>query len=76
HVVAVWSRVLQSVAGAKLFVKAEHLDDPHQQQALATRFTAHGIDAQRLILEGRSLRAEYLAAYRRVDLMLSPFPYP
>ncbi|BAX59333.1 tetratricopeptide repeat protein [Burkholderia stabilis] len=76
HVVAVWSRVLQSVTGAKLFVKAEHLDDPREQQALAARFAAHGIDAQRLILEGRSPRAEYLAAYRRVDLMLSPFPYP
>ncbi|UEP28037.1 MULTISPECIES: tetratricopeptide repeat protein [unclassified Burkholderia] len=76
HVVAAWSRVLQSVAGAKLFVKAEHLDDPREQQALAARFAAHGIDAQRLILEGRSPRAEYLAAYWRVDLMLSPFPYP
>ncbi|OJA57337.1 hypothetical protein BGV68_08120 [Burkholderia ubonensis] len=76
RVVAVWSRVLQAVAGAKLFVKAEHLDDPREQQALAARFAAHGIDAQRLILEGRSPRAEYLAAYRRVDLMLSPFPYP
>ncbi|WP_126285033.1 tetratricopeptide repeat protein [Burkholderia stagnalis] len=76
RVVAVWSRVLQSVAGAKLFVKAEHLDDPREQQALAARFAAHGIDAQRLILEGRSPRAEYLAAHRRVDLMLSPFPYP
>jgi predicted O-linked N-acetylglucosamine transferase (SPINDLY family) len=76
RVVAVWSRVLQSVAGAKLFVKAEHLDDPQEQQALAARFAAHGIDARRLILEGRAPRAEYLAAYRRVDLMLSPFPYP
>ncbi|KVM97809.1 tetratricopeptide repeat protein [Burkholderia diffusa] len=76
RVVAVWSRVLQAVAGAKLFVKAPNLDDPREQQALAGRFAAHGIDAQRLILEGRSPRAEYLAAHQRVDMMLSPFPYP
>ncbi|MBR8225008.1 tetratricopeptide repeat protein [Burkholderia ambifaria] len=76
HVIDVWSRVLRDVPNARLFVKAPHLDDPREQDALAARFAAHGIDAARLLFEGRSPRDEYLAAYRRVDLMLSPFPYP
>jgi len=29
-----------------------------------------------LILEGRSPRSEYFAAYNRIDIALSPFPYP
>ena len=76
RVIDVWSRVLRDVPNARLFVKAPHLDDPREQDALAARFAAHGIDAARLLFEGRSPRDEYLAAYRRVDLMLSPFPYP
>ncbi|MGY6238994.1 tetratricopeptide repeat protein [Burkholderia ambifaria] len=76
HVIDVWSRVLRDVPNVRLFVKAPHLDDPREQDALAARFAAHGIDAARLLFEGRSPRDEYLAAYRRVDLMLSPFPYP
>ncbi|VWD36477.1 O-linked N-acetylglucosamine transferase family protein [Burkholderia contaminans] len=76
RVVAVWARVLHDMPQAKLFVKAPHLDDAREQDTLATRFAAHGIAAARLLFEGRSPRAEYLAAYRRVDLMLSPFPYP
>ncbi|MEM5384674.1 tetratricopeptide repeat protein [Paraburkholderia phymatum] len=74
--VAVWSRLLHAVPGSRLFVKAQHLDSDHAREALLGRFAAHGIDAARLILEGRSPRAEYLAAYNRVDIMLSPFPYP
>ncbi|MEX3937895.1 glycosyltransferase, partial [Paraburkholderia phymatum] len=44
--------------------------------ATLSRFEAHGIGGERLILEGPSPRAEYLAAYGRVDIALSPFPYP
>jgi predicted O-linked N-acetylglucosamine transferase (SPINDLY family) len=76
RVVAVWSRILHSVPNSRLFLKAQHLDADFARDAIIARFAAHGIDAQRLILEGRSPRGEYLAAYRRVDVMLSPFPYP
>ncbi|AJY07928.1 MULTISPECIES: tetratricopeptide repeat protein [Burkholderia] len=76
HVIAVWARVLTGIPCAKLFVKAPHLDDEREPEALAARFAAHGIGAASLLFEGRSPRAEYLAAYRRVDVMLSPFPYP
>ena len=74
-VIAVWSRLLLSVPGSRLFLKAEHLDVAHVREAVVRRFAAHGIAASRLILEGHSPRAEYLAAFNRIDITLSPFPY-
>lgn len=76
RVVAVWSRILQAVPGARLFLKAQQLADEVQRAATVERFAAHGIAADRLLLEGPSPRDEYLAAYNRVDISLSPFPYP
>ncbi|WP_206950688.1 O-linked N-acetylglucosamine transferase, SPINDLY family protein [Trinickia acidisoli] len=76
RVVAIWSRILHAVPGARLFLKAQQLADDAQCAATLERFAAHGIAPDRLLMEGPSPRAEYLAAYRRVDISLSPFPYP
>ena len=70
RVVAVWPRAARHAA-SEAVREAPHLDDAREQDTLATRFAAHGIAAARLLFEGRSPRAEYLAAYRRVDLMLA-----
>jgi predicted O-linked N-acetylglucosamine transferase (SPINDLY family) len=59
-----------------LFLKAKQLDDAPTRETTLARFAAHGIEASRLTLEGRSPRAEYFAAYNRIDIALSPFPYP
>ncbi|TAM54049.1 MAG: tetratricopeptide repeat protein [Paraburkholderia sp.] len=76
RVVAVWSRILHAVPDAKLFLKAQQLADAAQRAATLERFAAHGVAADRLVMEGPSPRADYLAAYNRVDISLSPFPYP
>lgn len=75
EVVALWSRLLRTMPQARLFLKAPELDAEATQQATAARFAAHRIEAQRLVLEGASPHAQYLAAYGRVDIALSPFPY-
>ena len=75
-VVALWSRILLAVPGSRLLLKNRQLADAAQRDVTAARFAAHGIAATRLILEGPSPRTDYLAAYRRVDLALDPFPYP
>ncbi|PMS22529.1 glycosyltransferase [Trinickia dabaoshanensis] len=76
RVVDVWARVLHAVPRSRLFLKAKQLDDAPTCGATRKRFAARGIDPSRLILEGRSPRGEYFAAYNRVDIALSPFPYP
>jgi protein O-GlcNAc transferase len=73
--IALWARILNRVADAKLFLKSKALLDEAVRQTLLTRFEAHGIGADRLLMEGDSARNEYLAAYNRVDIALDPFPF-
>ena len=75
-VIALWSRVLAAVPDSRLFLKAPQLGAPSNRFTITEQFRAHGIDAGRLLLEGSSPRADYLAAYHRVDISLDPFPYP
>ncbi|AXF19218.1 glycosyltransferase [Burkholderia pyrrocinia] len=75
-VVALWSRLLHALPDARLLLKAHELGAGDLNQATRARFARHGIGAERLILEAGSPRAEYFAAYNRIDIALSPFPYP
>ncbi|WJF90394.1 tetratricopeptide repeat protein [Paraburkholderia bonniea] len=76
EVIAVWSRVLHTVPESRLLLKAFELSTEYVQRKTRERFAAHGIAADRLLLEQGAPRSEYLAAYHQVDIMLSPFPYP
>ena len=75
-VIALWTRVLLAVSGSRLFLKTKQLNDATVCATVCSQFAAHGISADRLILEGDSPRAELLVAYQRVDIALDPFPYP
>lgn len=75
-VVALWARVLCAVPSSRLLLKTKQLADEKQRQRTAERFAAHGIPAERLVLEGPAPRDELLATYHRVDIALDPFPYP
>jgi predicted O-linked N-acetylglucosamine transferase (SPINDLY family) len=75
-VVALWADVLKAIPASRLLLKAKLYGDASVRQGLEARFAIHDIDANRLIFEGASPRAEYLAAYRQVDVVLDTFPYP
>ncbi len=75
-VVTLWSRVLNTIIGSKLFLRTRYLNDLVVLKNTIKRFAAHGIASDRLILEGKlSTRAEMFEAYNRVDIALDPFPY-
>jgi protein O-GlcNAc transferase len=76
EVVALWARVLHAVPGSRLLLKAQELNDSATQAATHARFAEHGIAPQRVLLEGFTPRANYLADYQRVDIALDPFPFP
>ena len=75
-VVALWSRVLLAVPGAKLFLKAKQLAESKMMDAVRARFARHGIAQDRLLLEGPTSRSDYFQAHNRVDMVLDTFPYP
>ena len=75
HTVSLWARVVQSVPRSRLLLKTSQLADAAVCQAVRERFAGHGIEADRLVLEGPSPRADLLASYNRVDIALDPYPY-
>ena len=75
EIVSVRAAILHAVPGSKLFLKDKQLEHEAGRSRVLSRFAAVGIAADRLILEGRSPRDEYLECYGRVDIALSPFPY-
>ncbi|WP_109476790.1 tetratricopeptide repeat protein [Paraburkholderia sp. C35] len=75
-VLDLWARVLRAVPGSRLLVKAHELDRKHAVDATLQRFAARGVGASQLVFEGGAKRDEYFKSYHRVDVVLSPFPYP
>lgn len=75
-VVAVWAQVLKKVPHSTLLLKSPPLAAAEVRQSVSARFEAAGVARQRIVMEGLSARADYLATYHRIDVALDPFPYP
>jgi predicted O-linked N-acetylglucosamine transferase (SPINDLY family) len=75
-VVSLWAKVLHAVPDSRLFLDTRQLNDPSVCDATRRRFAAHGIASDRLLLEFNSPRAKFMESYNRIDIALSPFPYP
>jgi predicted O-linked N-acetylglucosamine transferase (SPINDLY family) len=74
--VILWARVLQTVPGARLFLKSKALAEEEIRRRTTARFVAQGIAADRLTLFGWVPEdAGHLAAYSRIDVGLDTFPY-
>lgn len=74
-VVALWAQLIKAVPGSRLFLKTPQLNDSALCNTTRQRFYEHGIEPERLVLEGGSPRAKLLETYNRVDIALDPFPY-
>jgi len=73
-VLDVWRQILQQVSGSRLFLKGSLMDSADGRALVFQRLQEHGIDSQRVLLEGFS--ADYMSAYRKMDIALDTFPYP
>ena len=77
QVIACWARILKLVPGSTLFLKTKSLDAADVREKIVGVFSRHGIDPERLILEGRfASHEDHFRAYHAVDIALDPFPYP
>ncbi|HEY0833253.1 MAG TPA: tetratricopeptide repeat protein [Azospirillum sp.] len=71
---ALWCRILRAVPESRLLIKFAGLEEPSVRARLTGFAAARGVAADRLLLLGRTGRAEHMATYGRVDIALDPFP--
>jgi predicted O-linked N-acetylglucosamine transferase (SPINDLY family) len=69
---AVWSKLLQEVAGSTIVIK--NTADQFLRDSLIGRFVAHGGAPDRIRCIGQTSRAEHLAEFANIDISLDPFP--
>ena len=75
NVLRVWGEILAKLPHSRLFLKDKRLSNSACREALVESFKSFGVAENKLILEGSSPRSDYLQAYNKVDIALSPFPY-
>ena len=75
EVIATWSKLLHAVNGSKLQLMAIGLGEPATLGQVRERFAAHGIRAERLMLEPYRDEPGYYAGHRDIDIALDPFPF-
>jgi predicted O-linked N-acetylglucosamine transferase (SPINDLY family) len=76
RVLAAWRRILEGSAQSTLLILGRQLSQPDVRRAFEQRLSASGIDRSRVELGQPSSRADYLAGYERIDVLLDTFPYP
>ncbi len=75
EVIETWCAILRRVDGSLLVLRARPLSDDEMKREVGKRFVERGLAPQRLLLEGNETRKGMLAAYRKIDIALDPFPY-
>ena len=71
-----WARIVTAVPDSRLLLRTAVLDDPQRALETRSRFEAHGLPADRLILQASVADyGEHLSRYHDVDIALDPFPY-
>lgn len=75
EVMDLWAQILIAIPESRLFLKTQQFREESAKDAVKGQFAMRGISSEKLILESYSPRADYLAAYNRLDIALDPFPY-
>ena len=76
NVIRVWSKILLSVGGARLFLKASQLGNVRLVEDTISLFNKFGVANDRLSFEGHIKNwNDHFDAYNKVDIGLDPFPY-
>lgn len=75
-VLAAWARILQSVPGSRLLLKATGFHDEAARRRMIDTFARAGIAAERVsVREGIAERRAHLALYNEIDIALDTYPY-
>lgn len=75
EVIACWSRILLQSPQAKLRIVAAGGDTPQIVSEIQTKFSAHGVADQQLVISGPTSLFCFLSILNEIDIVLDPFPY-
>ena len=73
-VINIWSKILNQISNAKLFLKSGAFDIPEVRKKFIKKFDNNKVNKNQLIIEGKSSRTKYLDCYNKVDIVLDAFP--
>ena len=73
--IAIWARILAAVPGSRLRLRYKWLDAPFNATRIQDGFAAHGIPAERIILQGGGDLRAMMDSYNESDIGLDTFPY-
>ncbi|MCE3025833.1 tetratricopeptide repeat protein [Salinicola sp. DM10] len=72
---AEWAKLMHQVPGSRLFLKGGQYTSPDVCQRILSTLEHHGIESERVLLEGPSDHETLLKSYNRVDIALDTWPY-
>ena len=75
QVLALWSRILETLPDSRLLIKSVTLDDPLARRLLSDDLAAAGIALQRTELRGASVYLDTFSTYHDAHIALDPFPF-
>lgn len=75
-VLACWKPIFAALPKAKLRWQCAQFSDMEVRKASLARLRRHGIGESRVQLLKDAAKADYLASYRHVDMLLDSFPFP
>lgn len=70
-----WAGIMRELPKSRLFLKSLQYNSEELCQRVREIMAGHGVEADRLIIEGPSPNLELLKSYNRVDIALDPWPY-
>ena len=73
-VINIWSKILNQISNAKLFLKSGSFDIPEVRKKFIKKFDNNKVNKNQLIIEGKSSRTKYFDCYNKVDIVLDTFP--
>ena len=73
--IAVWARILNAVPGSRLRLRYKWLDAAGNLTRIHDGFAAHGIPAERVLIEGGGDHLAMMNSYNDSDIGLDTFPY-
>jgi protein O-GlcNAc transferase len=74
-VLETFADVLNGCADSRLAFRFRGLDDPAVHVPIRAALERHGIQADRILFEGRAPHTAFLGTYNTIDIALDTFPY-